>query len=186
LPHPHTGRKRGLRPKTVHAGVRAEVRSRLAHLARPSIRYYLSGGRARAGKMPGNLTGPEDKDESPSSEGASVEELSSEIDRCVAEATEFVKRFKEMADQLQLPRDDSSFQALAEAEALLLEHSRIARSFAAQLQQRQVPGQSASQVRTALAKATRQIRRASLLLQVQVFRLDRMLDKMLLERPRGQ
>jgi hypothetical protein len=136
--------------------------------------------------MPSNPTGSEDGEVNPLQQGASVEELSSEIDRCVSEAKVFVDRFKELADQVQLPRNDSSFQVLAEAEALLLEHSRIARSFAAQIQHSEVPEQNQAAVRAALAEATRQIRRASLLLQVQVFRLDRMLDKMLLGRPRGK
>ena len=136
--------------------------------------------------MPTNQSGLEDDAVSPLNEGASIEGLSSEIDRCVAEAKEFVQRFKELAEQVQLPRDDTSFQVLGEAEALLVEHSKIARAFATQIQQREVPEENEAEVRASLAQATRQIRRASLLLQVQVFRLDRMLDKMLLARPRGE
>jgi hypothetical protein len=40
-----------------------------------------------------------------------------------------------------------------------------------------------AEIREALASATRQIRRASLLLQVQIFRLDRMVDSQPLAGP---
>jgi hypothetical protein len=49
--------------------------------------------------------------------GPSTEDLFAEIDKCVSEGNEFVKRFKDLAAQLALPPDDSSFQVLAEARA---------------------------------------------------------------------
>lgn len=109
----------------------------------------------------------------------STEDLYAEIDKVVREANEFVNRFKDLAAQLALPPDDSSFHVLSEAEALLLEHSQIARRFAGRIEERWLSEAKKAEIREALSAATRQIRRASLLLQVQIFRLDRMMDKAL-------
>ncbi len=116
-------------------------------------------------------------------EESSTEDLFAEIDKCVREGNEFVKRFKELAAQLALPPDDSSFQALNEAEALLMEHSEIARRFGSRMRESSLWEPKQAEIRETLAKATRQIRRASLLLQVQIFRLDRMMDSQLLPPP---
>jgi hypothetical protein len=115
--------------------------------------------------------------------GPSTEDLFAEIDKCVSEGNEFVKRFKDLAAQLALPPDDSSFQVLAEAEALLLEHTEIARRFASRMKETSLWEPKQAEIREALASATRQIRRASLLLQVQIFRLDRMVDSQPLAGP---
>jgi len=127
--------------------------------------------------------GDEDEEGGPLNEDSSTEDLFAEIDKCVLEGNEFIKRFKDLAAQLALPPDDSSFQALAEAEALLLEHSEIARRFASRMRESSLWEPKQAEIREALASATRQIRRASLLLQVQIFRLDRMMDRQLLARP---
>ena len=135
--------------------------------------------------MPRMNSGPKGDEEegSPLNDGPSTDELFAEIDKCVREGNEFVKRFKELAAQLALPPDDSSFQVLAEAEALLLEHSEIARRFATRMRESSLWQPKQAEIREALAAATRQIRRASLLLQVQIFRLDRMVDRQPLARP---
>jgi hypothetical protein len=125
----------------------------------------------------------DEEQEGPGDEGPSIEDLFAEIDRCVLEGNEFVKRFKELAAQLALPPDDSSFQVLAEAEALLNEHSEIARRFASRMKESSLWQPKQAEIREALGSATRQIRRASLLLQVQVFRLDKMVDRQLLAGP---
>lgn len=114
----------------------------------------------------------------PLDEEPSTEELHADIDKCVLEANEFVKRFKDLAEQLALPPDDSSFQVVTRAEALLREHSEIAQRLASRIMERSLPEKKKAQVREALNSATRQIRRASLLLQVQIFRLDKMVDKL--------
>jgi hypothetical protein len=119
----------------------------------------------------------------PLNDGPSTEDLFAEIDKCVLEGNEFVKRFKELAAQLALPPDDSSFQVLAEAESLLLEHSEIARRFANRMRESSLWEPKQAEIREALTAATRQIRRASLLLQVQIFRLDRMMDRQPLAKP---
>lgn len=119
----------------------------------------------------------EEEEGGPLNEEPSTEDLYAEIDKCALEGNEFVKRFKDLAAQLALPPDDSSFQVLTEAEALLLEHSEIARRFASRMRESSLSELKKAEIREALASATRQIRRASLLLQVQIFRLDRMVDR---------
>ncbi len=125
-----------------------------------------------------------DEEESgPVNEEPSTEDLFAEIDKCVREGNEFVKRFKDLAAQLALPPNDNSFQVLNEAEALLLEHSEIARRFTSRMRESSLWEPKQAEIRETLAQATRQIRRASLLLQAQIFRLDRMMDGQLLAPP---
>jgi hypothetical protein len=163
-----------------HAASGLDIRH--APVAQFQKSYYLTAGESALLIMTSGRKGDEVAEGGPLRQDPSTEDLYAEIDKCVREGNEFVKRFKDLAAQLALPPDDSSFQILTEAETLLLEHSEIARRFASRMKENSLSELKKAEIRDALAAATRQIRRASLLLQVQIFRLDKMVDRPLASR----
>jgi hypothetical protein len=98
------------------------------------------------------------------------DELCAELEQSALAAEEAVDRFKEIAQQLQLAADHLSFQALDEAESVLVQ-LKIARRFASRLKEGLIPEAKRQEVIELIALGTRRIRRAGLRLQAQTFRL---------------
>ena len=107
----------------------------------------------------------------------SLEVLSAEMDKSVLEAEEFIWRFKELVAKLDLPDTHDSLQALEATESLILSYRDIARRVAQDVREGAISPEEESVLLGLIAWATRQIRRAALMLQRQIFRLDDMMGK---------
>lgn len=108
-----------------------------------------------------------------SDETLSLDDLSAELDKCVLEAQKFIGRFKDLAARLDLPDADDSRQTLEATESLIFSYRDIARRVAQDVKEASPEGEAV--LLALIVWATRQIRRATLMLKQQVFRLENIL-----------
>ncbi len=105
-------------------------------------------------------------------ETVSLDHLSAELDKSVLDAEEFICRFKDLAARLALADTDDSFQPLKETESLIFSYRDIARRVAYHVRKGSISPEEESALLGLIAWAGRQIRRATLMLRRQFFRLD--------------
>jgi hypothetical protein len=98
-------------------------------------------------------------------------EESWELEKTAFRVEQFVSEFMRLAEEFGLPKTNPSFKVFKETERLLLHYLRIARDLAAQLKLPQVSDDETS-LKAMFELAAQKVRRAALLIQIQVFRLD--------------
>jgi hypothetical protein len=107
----------------------------------------------------------------------SLEDLSAELDRSVLDAEEFIRRFKDLAARLDAPDTDQTLRTVEATESLISSYRDIARRVAQDVKKGSMSPEEQSALLGLIAWATRQIRRATLVLKRQISRLEDMLGK---------